>query len=218
MSQLGSGGSAVFGSRVGQVGMPDPFSDLSAVYPNLSETNAAVSGNIMSQLKGELSPGTISAIQDAAATFGVSSGMPGSGLQWNRALRDIGLTSNQVQQQGMQNYGSMLPVFSGTQTVNPETQFGINFQNAVSRAAPDPTAAGNYALELYNRYLEALGGSDGPAGGTVSTGGRSGAMAYLTAPGASAPYASFDLTDPGGQYRYVNARNSLSPQPNRSLI
>lgn len=161
-------GADVFGSRPQPVAMPDPYEDLSRVYPNLSGTNAQVSSDVLSQLRGELSPETVNAIRDSAATFGVSSGMPGSGLAGASGLRNLGLTMQGVQQQGLQNYGSLVPVISGTQTVRPETQADINTQNAVWAAAPDPVAAGNYAQQLFDRYLQQQSG--GPAGGTSGSG------------------------------------------------
>lgn len=155
----------------GQLPMPSPYSDLSSIYPNLSQTNAAVSSDIMSKLRGELSPNTVSQIQDAAAEFGVGSGMPGSGLQWNKALRDIGMTSEQQQQQGLQAYGSLIPAISGTQTVNPALQTEVNLQNSLNAAAPDPAAAASYAQELFDKYLQALSGPAG-ASGSYSPGGN----------------------------------------------
>ncbi len=160
-------GQGAFGLVPGNIGMPDPYGDLSAIYPNLSGTNAQVSGDILSKLRGELSPNTINAIQDAAAGFGVASGMPGSGLQFNKSLRDIGTTSEQVQQQGLQDYASLIPVISGTQTVNPALQAEIATQNSINMAAPDPSSAASYAESLFNKYLQQLN----PAGGTGGGGG-----------------------------------------------
>lgn len=164
------GGSDIFGSRVAPVAMPNPFGDLNAVYPNLSGTNAAVSSSILSKLRGELSPDTLSAIQDASARFGISSGMPGSGLAQNRSLRDVGRTSMDVQEEGLRDYAALIPTISGTQTVRPELQYERNLQNNVSAAAPNPTSAGEYAKKLFDQYLNSVGGSGGggPAGGTGS--------------------------------------------------
>lgn len=113
-----------------QVGMPNPFGDLSAVYPNLGKSNAATSALILSQLAGELSPETQRAIQDAAARYGVTSGMAGGGLTRNRTARDLGRSSQDIQQQGLQNYNSILPMISRTQTVDPSLQAQINTRNA----------------------------------------------------------------------------------------
>lgn len=144
------------GTKVAPTPMPNPYGDLSKIYPNLSGTNAQVSSDILSKLQGQLSPGTIAAIQNASAQFGVGSGMPGSGLSMQRSLRDIGLTSEQEQQQGIQDYNSTLPTVSSTQTVAPVLQANINSQNAMNAAAPDPAAAASYAQQLYNKYLNRM--------------------------------------------------------------
>lgn len=164
---MGGGGSysPIFGGVPAQIPTPQPFQDLSKVYPNLSGTNSAVSQDILSKLSGNLSPATIAAIHDAANTYGVQSGMPGSGLSSNLGLRDIGLTSEQVQQQGLQDYASLIPAISGTQTVRPETQVGLGEINSINASAPNPTAANTYAQSLYDKYLRML---QGPQGGAPS--------------------------------------------------
>lgn len=159
----GGGSSDVFGRRPTPLTPPDPYSDLSKVYPNLSGTNAQLSSDVLSKLKGELSPATVNAIQDAAARFGITSGMPGSGLQWNKSLRDIGLTSEQVQQQGIQDYTNVVPTISRTQTLDPALQTEIGTQNALWASGPDPAAAGTYAQNLFDKYLASM---RSPAGGT----------------------------------------------------
>lgn len=174
-------GQGAFGAVPGAIGLPSPYRDLSGVFPNLSGTNAAVSRDILSKLSGTLSPQTQAAIHDAGAAWGLSSGVPGSGIQENRTLRDIGLTSEQQQQQGLQDYASLVPVISGTQTVSPNLQTEIAATNAQFAAAPDPTQAASYAKTLFDEYLRMLqggggGGGRGPAGGTgVGVSARQGA-------------------------------------------
>src|SRR5438445_7072626 len=84
-----TGGPAVFGSRVPTIPLVSGPT-LNQAYPNLTGTNAGVSSALMSELSGQLSPQTQAAIADAAASFGVNSGMPGSGFAMNRYPRDIG--------------------------------------------------------------------------------------------------------------------------------
>lgn len=158
-------GSGAFGAVPGAIGMPDPFGDLSNVYPNLSGSNTAASQAILSRLRGELSPDTINAIRDAAATFGVGSGMPGGGLSRNLTLRDLGRTREDLISRGLQEYNALLPTISGTQTVRPETQVDIATQNALNRAAPNPTAAANYAQQMFDKYLKL---QSAPAGRSYS--------------------------------------------------
>jgi hypothetical protein len=140
---------------------------LNSAYPNLSGTNSQLSSALSSELTGQLSPATLAAIQDAAASYGVSSGMPGSGLAINRGPRDIGLATENLIHQGIGDYTSAIPAVSSTQTVNPgqaaQLNTEINATNAVNRSAPDPSAAASYAMDLFNRYLQS---QSGPAGGT----------------------------------------------------
>lgn len=169
-SSAGASSNDIFGSRVAPIPMPNPSGDLSAVYPNLSGTNAATSSALLSQLHGQLSPDTVNQIHDAAATWGVSSGMPGftpGSLNYNRGLRDIGLTSEQQQQKGLGNYSPIVNAVSKTQTVSPETQNEVNATNATNAAAPDPAAAASYAQSLFDKYLQQL---KGPAAGTGTAG------------------------------------------------
>lgn len=149
-------GYGAYGGVPGALGLPSPGEDLAAVYPNLSETNAEVSKNIMSQLRGELSPDTIAQIEDSAAAWGVRAGMPGAGIAFNRGLRDIGLQSEAVKQQGIQNFNAVTPTIKATQTVSPELQTEVSLQNAINAAAPNPTAAASAAQSLFNQYLSRL--------------------------------------------------------------
>jgi len=169
-----SGYSPIFGGVPGPIGVPNPFQDLSGVYPNLSGTNAQLSADIMGELSGRLSPETQALLQDKGAAFGVSSGMPGSGLARSRTLRDLGLTSEALQQQGISDYDKAIQAISRTQTVSPEIQAEIAARNAQVAAAPIPSQAASYAKQLFDEYLNSLrrpsggggGGSGSPSGGT----------------------------------------------------
>jgi hypothetical protein len=161
-------GQGAFGTVPGPIGVPSPSADLSAIYPNLSGTTAAASAALMNELTGQLSPATIRAIQDAAATYGVTSGMPGSGLSQNRFARDLGLATEDLQRKGLQDYSSLIPTVSATQTVPPALQTEIASANALNRSAPSPAAAQSYALDLFNRYLATLRGPQAGTGTRVS--------------------------------------------------
>lgn len=187
-------GQGPFGLVPGNVGVPTPAADLGTQYPNLSGTNATISGNILAGLEGQLSPGTIAALQDANAAWGVSSGMPGSGLVRNRGARNLGLTAEQLQAQALQQYNQTIPTISRTQTVSPELQSEIAQWNAIMNAAPDPAQAQNYAQGLFAAYMQALGGGRGPGGGT---GGRGGGMPYMP---QSEPVASRINTETSPYY------------------
>lgn len=159
-------GANIFGTRVPAIpNVTGPT--LNQSYPNLSGTNSQLSSALSSELTGQLSPATLAAIQDAAASYGVSSGMPGSGLAINRGPRDIGLATEDLIHRGIGDYASTIPAVSATQTVNPsqaaQLNTEINATNAVNASAPDPTAANSYAMQLFNRYLQS---QSGPAGGS----------------------------------------------------
>jgi hypothetical protein len=163
-------GSGAFGSVPGALSLPNPYADLSSVYPNLAGTNAAMSNTISAQLGGQLSPGTLSAMQDYEAQFAAGSGMPGTNarpgtLMYNRGVRDIGTTAEAQVQAGQKAYNQTIPTISGTQTVSPALQTEIAGQNALNASAPNPTAANSYAQQLYNQYLSQ---TRGPGGGTRS--------------------------------------------------
>lgn len=187
-------GTGAFGLVPGPIGVPQPYNDLSAAYPNLSGTNTATSSALLSRLRGELSPGAQSAISDAAATYGQTSGMPGSGIVQNRNLRDIGLTSEQVQQSALQEYPSIMSSVSGTQTVNPALQAEIAGTNATNAAAPNPSSAAYYSRWLFQRYQDLLKQNQPKTNKTgAAIGGTLGAVAgaYFGGPaGASVGYGA----------------------------
>lgn len=163
-------GQGPYGKVPGNIGVPNRFGDLASVFPGLGAANSLASGNIMNELRGELSPETVNAIRDEAASFGVSSGMPGSGFSGNRGLRNLGLSVEGQKQQGLKDYLGAITSISGTQTVSPELQTEIATQNSINRSAPDPEAAAKREQELFDKYLEKLSKSSaGSAGGPSAT-------------------------------------------------
>lgn len=131
MPQSGSG---AFGGVPGTVGLPDPFSDISSVYPNLSKNNATQSGDILSQLHGEMSPGVLMAMNEAADRYGLAA----PDLSKGDPLHSLGIFPEQLQRQGLGNFEGMMGTLSKTQTVSPEEQAMIAQFNAHNAAAPDP--------------------------------------------------------------------------------
>lgn len=172
-SPISQNGQGIYGRVPGNLSLPDPFGDLSSVYPDLGKTNSAVSGDILSKLGGTLSPGTQRALQDAAASRGVSSGMPGSGLSWNSFYGNIAGASEAQQQQGISDFNQTLPTVAGTQTVSPGLQTEIGNQNAINNASPDPAASASHAKELFDQYLSAIRGPTDSSGRPVGSGGAS---------------------------------------------
>lgn len=185
-------GNGPYGTVPGVLGLPDPYGDLSGVVPNLPRLNQSASDSILAKLNGELSPGTLNALKNAQATFGVSSGMPGSNLSWNSLFGNIAGAAESQQAQGLASYGPFVGAVSGTQTVNPELQAQIANQNAINSAAPDPSAAASEAQKLYNQYLNGIGGGTSGGGNSGGGGARNpggGTMPSLNLPrlGATSP-------------------------------
>jgi hypothetical protein len=167
LSPSPQGGQGAFGKVPGDIGLPTPQADLAAIYPNLSAQTGQLSGNIMSELQGTLSPETINSIQDNAARFGVSMGSPGSPFAGAQGLKNLGLSVEQQQKGGLADYLNAITGISKTQTVSPELQTQIAEQNSVWNAAPDPAAASAEQLKLLDKYLAE---TRGPAGGTGNAG------------------------------------------------
>lgn len=217
------GGGGPFGTRVAPIPMPNPAGDLGGQYPNLTGTNAALSGDILAQLSGKLSPGTLAAMQDYEASLSAGSGMPGSNvipgtLGYNRGVRDLGLTAEGQVKAGEAAYNSTIPTISRTQTVDPATQANINETNAINLSAPDPAAAQSYAKQLFDEYMTKL---RGPGGGSVGgPGGGTGNFASvrsspnLSPPGGSPSTPGFD-SGPWGK-GYANM-GSFGPRPDSTI-
>lgn len=162
-SPASTGGQGAFGLVPGNVQSP---------LPGVTDLDSQAGSDIAAELGGTLSASTENALQNAAATFGATSGMPGSGLSWNALYGNIAGASEQQQQQGIGNLNS---------TFGPNAQVGLAQQNATNNAAPDPTESANYAEQLYNQYLNAM---KGPQGGTGS---NSGSPAGSTSTASATP-------------------------------
>lgn len=142
LSPAPQSGTNAFGKVPGNLSLPIDTTSL----------NPTAGADIMSELGGTLSPGTMSALGNARATFGVQSGMPGSGLSWNSLYGNIAGASEARQRQGIQDYNAV---------TGPAFQTGVAEQNAVNNASPDPAQAASYAEQLFNKYLARMGGGGG---------------------------------------------------------
>lgn len=107
---------------------------LAQAIPGLPGLQTQASNRIRQLMSGVLSPETQANIQDAAATQAVASGMPGSSriggtLMGNRVLRDIGLTTENAQQQGFGDLMSLLGVQGNiAATANSQNNQANQFQ------------------------------------------------------------------------------------------
>jgi hypothetical protein len=158
-----TGYNPTFGGVPGPLGLPDPYGDLTKSGVNLPALNPAASSAIGNELRGDLDPLDIAALQDESARFGVTSGMPGAGLGINRYLGNILGAREQRRNQGFQHYNQFVPTVAGTQTVNPALQNQIAETNALYGSAPVPAFAASYAQQLFDKYAQSL---RGPGGGT----------------------------------------------------
>lgn len=202
----GSGGS---GSRSAYGTVPQPIANPQSVYsqvqgiPGVTQAQNTVLSNIQSNASGNLSTGTLNLLQDKAAQFGVSSGMPGlSGLSLQNLMQNIGLTSETLSQQGTKDYLSFL-TGTGSTMLDPGLSASIADRNSVYAAAPDPRMAAEAQLGLLDRYLAAMAQSQvSTARPSSGTGANRGPFTPPIAPSGStlsrSPYASGVRTPPGG--------------------
>lgn len=190
-----------YGGVPGTIGRPDPFGELSAIYPNLSQSNAQLSENVLAQQRGELSPNTVDDTWDDAARYGITSGMPGGDLSKRRAVKQLGLEREAQVQRGIQNYLASLAGVSRTQTVSPELETEIANRNAIMNSAPVPRANAEELQRIFDRNT-----GIGRGGGGVTYSGSRGGMPSVgtNPPGASDFFAN---SNPGG--------TGFAPQPYR---
>lgn len=174
------GGQGPYGAVPGNIGIPpSPYQQTTSLAPNLGGPAVGqLSNNILSELQGQISPQALRNMQDQAARFGISSGMPGSNaflgsLANNKNLLGNILTTEQLQHQGAQDYLAAITGI-GSQQINPALAAEIAAHNAQLNAAPDPTQAAQRQLQ---NYYAALNAARGPAG---QTGGQFGSPAGAT--------------------------------------
>jgi hypothetical protein len=166
----GSAGAAAYGTVPGPVGLPpNLWQQAGQAVPGIPTMAGSLAGVIGQWGQGKVSTGTQDQIQDYAASRGLSSGIPGmysGGLFSNLSARDIGLTSEQLQQQALSAFPSFMnSIYSGMTDPNLAYQNEVRTSDLAS--APNPTASANRNLDLYNQYMQAMYQSGGgPAGGT----------------------------------------------------
>lgn len=159
-----TGSGTPYGMVPGPIGMPNPYADLAGAFPALGQANKVAGTDLLAELGGNITPGTRNALQLAAAQTGAGRGMPLAGLSTNDLLGNIvGFSEGQVKQ-GMQDYNSLIPNISKTQTVDPALQAEIASRNALYASAPDPAQAANLAQKLFDQYLNNLRGPGGGGG------------------------------------------------------
>lgn len=148
----------IYGTRVNPVTLADPYAELSAIYPNLGQTNNAISAETLRMIQGT-DPNLPILAQNTGASRGAALGVPGS--QFADRMGDLSLYDRlaQQRQQGISNYNQTVPTISATQTNSPALQAQTQSQNNIWAASPDPAAASQEALKLYQQQLNQLAGS-----------------------------------------------------------
>lgn len=142
------GSGTTFGMVPGAIGAPPSIWQQTQSIPGEAANTAAEQSLINSQLNGQLSPTTTENLTNSAASRGLSLGQGGNtGLTNEILLNTLGLTQEQLQQQGNQNYLSFLSA-SGQQQQSPTLLTDIASRNATMAAAPNPTLAAEEAIAL----------------------------------------------------------------------
>lgn len=167
---------------------PSLYQGAQSIYPGLANLTTAAGGNIAHELAGDFSPQTENALWDTANRFGVASGMPGAGLWSNRFMGNVAGAKEKLQQQGQQDYNSLLGSLAHT-TDDPNLLAQIAARNATMASAPNPEQAAAALAEAYRRaQLDAASRARGPAGGTANPYFMSPASG--TVPRASTPFGT----------------------------
>ena len=155
------GSDTTFGMVPGAIGIPPSVWQQEQQIPGVSAATTAETGNINSELAGQLSPGTTENLEDSAAARGLSLGQGGNtGLVDETLLKTLGLTQEELQQAGSTNLNSFLSTSGGMQT-SQDLAATIASSNATNAAAANPTLAAWEAV--------ALGSGKGGGGGYSPT-------------------------------------------------
>jgi hypothetical protein len=146
-------GKGAYGMVPGQIALPPSiYEQMQNVYSGMTGLTSGAGDVISSQLKGQLSPETMSNIQNYAASRGVSLGQPNSDIANLIGLQVTGQTTEGLQSQGLQSYLNFLSGVGSTQT-NPQLAYETSLQNAIFAAAPDPAAAAAQQQSLQQQYM-----------------------------------------------------------------
>lgn len=183
--------------------------ELERLMPGFSKNLSTASGNINELLTGLPSPALA---RNAAAYYGVQSGMPGSEYVRNKGFDLYNTQANEMRQRGQDDLLKLLGTVSGTAVATPGQALG-------DKQATGQLALGNKQVDTQNSQFgqslgfeqqqwqkqldlldKFLGGGGGPASGYGNVFGQSGqppnAMDY-------SQYTDF-YKPPGGQGNYFN--------------
>lgn len=180
----GGGGHTAFGTVPAPITTaPNRFQQTSGVIPGLPDLTSGAAGVVGSELSGSLSPQTLNALKTASAEWGAKSGMgPGSGLETNKLFANIAGFSEARQHQGAQDYLSLLTGVGGQQT-DQSLATSVSERNAAMAAAPDPQAAAEQQLALFDKYYNRGASAGGTPWAQTWTGSHAGGGTVV--PGAA---------------------------------
>lgn len=183
-------GAEALASRVNLFNQSEYDKMLEASLPGYADIKGRVSKNIQSELAGEIPDDVAQAIQRRSASQSFNGGFAGSGMAKNLTARDLGLTSLNLTQQGLDSslrwmsqakapqfdVTSMFisPVQRAAFSVNErDTKFNRDWLGAQIKAAPDPfmAALGQAFIQDESSIMSMAGSVAGAASGGGGGGG-----------------------------------------------
>ena len=150
---------------------------LRRAIPGYDQLIAQAGSNIGASLRGEVSQDVSSQLQRSAAGRALGGGFGGgTGMGRNLSARDFGLTSMQIQNQGLQQaqsfiqqqrmFGMVQPFSTSSMFITPAQRVGVLQQQQQAQYTRDLAAAQVSAAP--NPMMSALGGSLSTIGGLVA--------------------------------------------------
>jgi hypothetical protein len=158
--------------------------------PNYAALAAQASGIAGNQMAGQLNPQDLANAQTWAAQRGIATGTGFDSPNNMAAYQQfLGLSAQQLEQQGVTNYQGLLAGAPKTTTTSGSQTTDNNVLAAITAASPNP-----YAAAMANWYAQQAGLASGAG---AATGGISGAPA--THPATTTPTTSGAVGGGGGQ-------------------
>lgn len=173
---------------------------LAQVIPGYASMTAGVSKNINDELSGKIPQDVSQQIQSSAASRAIGGGFAGSGMHGNLVARDLGLTSLNLTQQGINSAQSWLTTMNNINSpgmfnmasmfVTPAQQAAVTTANNAGQfqrdyasnmndwqhslgfaAGQDVMDTGSTVMSLLSSFMGGMGGGKGGGGGFQAGGG-----------------------------------------------
>lgn len=186
-------------TRVNEGAQERLLRSLQAAVPGFENLVGQTSANIQANLAGQIPEDVQRAIQRAGASRAVAGGVAGSQFGRNLTARDLGLTSLQLMNQGVQQSNQFLanarqnltaPQFDvSNMFVSPAQQLQVAAQNRANQynaewlqrqlsAAQSWQTIVGQGLNQFGQSLGSMGSLPGMGGGTPSSGARGSGTGY----------------------------------------